>query len=124
MNIILWVLQAALAVKFGSVAYTHGLRPLHPDMQRGRQRFGAAARPLLIVISACTFLGALGLVLPAAIGTLAWLAPPAAALLALLMLPAAGLHVACREKPKVVVSVVLFALAAFVAYGRWGIAPL
>lgn len=124
MHIVLWVLQIGLAVKFVSVAYTHGVRRDHPDMQRGQQRFGTAARPLLIVIALCTFLGALGLVLPAAIATLAWLAPPAAALLALLLLPAAGLHIACREKPKVVGSVVLFALAAFVAYGRWGIAPL
>jgi VIT1/CCC1 family predicted Fe2+/Mn2+ transporter len=124
MNIILWVLQAALAVKFASVAYTHGLRPAHPDMQRGQQRFGTAARPLLIVIALCTFLGALGLVLPAAIGTLAWLTPWAAALLALMMPAAAGLHLACREKPKTAVSLVLLVLAAVVAVGRQVITPV
>jgi hypothetical protein len=124
MNVVLWVLQIALAVKFASVAYTHGIRPVHPDMQRGMQRFGTAARPLLIVIALCAFLGAAGLVLPAATGILAWLTPWAAALLALMMLVAAGFHIACRESPRMVVSLVLFVLAAFVAYGRWVIAPL
>jgi hypothetical protein len=37
-NILLWVLQIALAVKFLSVAYTHGLRPDPEKMQRGNQR--------------------------------------------------------------------------------------
>jgi hypothetical protein len=34
-----------------------------------------------------------------------------------------GFHVACRESPNIVVGLVLFALAAFVAYGRWVTAP-
>jgi hypothetical protein len=41
-----------------------------------------------------------------------------------MMLVAVGFHIACRENPKTAVSLVLFALAAFVAYGRWMIAPL
>jgi len=124
MNIVLWVLQVVLAVKFLSVAYTHGLRPDPAKMQRGNQRFGAAARPLLIVIALAVSLCAVVLVLPAATGAAAWLAPWSAALLAVMMLAALGFHLACRENPKSVVSLVLFALAAFVAYGRWVIAPL
>ena len=123
MNILLWVLQIVLAVKFVSVAYTHGLRPDPEKMQRGRQRFGAAVRPLLVLIAAGALLGALGLVLPAAIEVAAWLTPWAAALLAVMMLAALGFHLVCREKPKSVVSLVLFALSAFVAYGRWVMAP-
>jgi VIT1/CCC1 family predicted Fe2+/Mn2+ transporter len=123
MNILLWVLQIALAVKFLSVAYTHALRPDPEKMRRGNERFGATARPLLILIGLGALLGAVGLVLPAATGTLTWLTPWAAMLLALMMLPAVGFHAACREKPKSVVAVVLVALCAFVAYGRWTIAP-
>jgi VIT1/CCC1 family predicted Fe2+/Mn2+ transporter len=122
-NVLLWVLQIALAVKFVSVAYTHGLRPDPAKMQRGTQRLGAATRPLLTLIALGAVLGAAGLILPAAIGVLAWLTPWSAALLALMMLAAAGLHLVCCESPKTVVSLVLFALAAFVAYGRWVIAP-
>lgn len=123
MNIVLWALQIVLALKFVSVTYTHGLRPDEAKMQRGVQRLGAPARPLLTLIALCTFLGAVGLILPAATGIPTWLAPLSAALLALMMLLAIASHVACRESPKVVVGLVLFALAAFVAYGRWVIAP-
>jgi hypothetical protein len=124
MNIVLWVLQIVLAVKFLSAGFTHGLRPDPAKMERGNRRFGAAARPLLIVIAIAVSLCALGLVLPAVIGSATWLVPWSAALLAAMMLGAAGLHLACRETPKTVVSLILFALAAFVAYGRWVIAPL
>jgi hypothetical protein len=124
MNILLWGFQIVLAVKFLSVAYTHGLRPDPAKMERGNRRFGAAARPVLIGIAVAVSLCAVALVLPAVIGALAWLVPWSAALLALMMLAAAGFHLACRENPRTIVSVVLFALAAFVAYGRFVIAPL
>lgn len=124
MNSVLWVLQIVLAIKFISVAYTHGLRPDAEKMQRGVQRFGALARPLLILIALGTFLGGVGLILPAVTGIVTWMTPWSAALLALMMLVAAGFHVACCERPKIVVALVLFALAAFVAYGRWVIASL
>jgi hypothetical protein len=93
-------------------------------MQQGKTRLGAVARPLLIFVALCAFLGAVGLVLPAASGILTWITPLAAALLALMMLLAIGFHVACRGTRSIVVGLVLFALAAFVAYGRWVIAPL
>jgi len=123
MNIVLWVLQVALAVKLVSVAYTHGIRPDPTKMERGLQRLGAAARPLLTLIAVAAFLGGVGLVLPALTGIMTWLTPLSAAALALMMLVAIGFHVACRETPNVVVGLVLFVLAAFVAYGRWVIAP-
>jgi hypothetical protein len=85
---------------------------------------GAVTRPLLATIALCAILGGAGLILPAATGILTWLTPLAAALLAVMMLLAVGFHLACRETPKIVVGLVLFALAVFVAYGRWVIAPL
>lgn len=124
MNVVLWALQAVLAIKFVSVAYTHGLRPDQTKMQRGRQRLGALARPLLTLIALGAFLGGISLILPAMTGIMAWLTPWSATLLALMMLMAVGFHVACRESPNTLVSLILFALAAFVAYGRWVIAPL
>jgi hypothetical protein len=124
MNVVLWAVQIVLALKFVTVTYTHGLRPDPAKMQRGIQRMGRLARPLLILIALSTFLGGLCLILPAATGVLTWLTPWAAALLALMMLLAVGFHIACRESPHTPVGLVLFALAAFVAYGRWVIAPL
>ena len=87
------------------------------------QRLGAVARPLLTFVALCAFLGGVSLILPAATGILTWLTPLSAALLALMMLLAVGFHIACRESPNIVVGLILFALAAFVAYGRWVIAP-
>ena len=124
MNTVLWILQIVLCLKFVSVAYTHGFRADQAKWQQGMQRFGAAARPLLALIALCAFLGGVGLILPAATGILTWLTPLAAALLALMMLLAVGFHVACRETPNVVAGLVLFALAAFVSYGRWVLVPL
>jgi VIT1/CCC1 family predicted Fe2+/Mn2+ transporter len=124
MSIFLWVLQAVLAVKFVSVAHTHGFRRDKADMQRGIERMGAVSRPLLTLVAVSTFLAAVGLILPAVLRVLSWLVPFSAALLALMVLVGIGFHVICRERPKIVVGLVLFVLAAFVAYGRWMIAPL
>ena len=123
MNVLLWALQIVLALKFVSVTTTHGLRPDETKMERGRQRLGNLARPLLTLIAVGAFLGGVGVILPAATGFLPWLTGWSAALLALLMVFAAGFHIACRESPKIWVSVILCVLAAFVAYGRWVIAP-
>jgi hypothetical protein len=124
MNTILWILQAALCVKLLSVAYTHAIRPDAAAFSQGMQRLGAAAQPLLILIALGTFGVAIALVLRAIIRVPPWLTPAAAALLAVMMLAATGFHLACRETPNVWVSLILFALAAFVAYGRWVLAPL
>jgi len=123
MNTILWILQAVLCVKFLSVAYTHAIRPDAAAFARGMERLGGAAQPLLIFIALGTFGGAIALVLRAVLRVPTWLTPAAAALLAVMMLAATGFHIACRETPNVWVSLILFALAAFVAYGRWVIAP-
>ncbi|MFT3893792.1 MAG: hypothetical protein QM730_19350 [Anaerolineales bacterium] len=65
MNIFLWALQIILAIKLLTVTFNHGLRPDPVKMQRGKARFGSAARPLLLFIAGLTLLTALGLVLPA-----------------------------------------------------------
>ena len=124
MNLLLWALQIILAVKFVSVSYTHGARPDPAKMQKGMQRFGEVARPLLIAIAVCMLLGAIALVLPAATGVATWLTPWSAALLALMMLAAIGFHVICREQADDRGRFDSGRLAAMVAYGRWVIVPL
>ena len=120
MNTLFWALQIILAIKLLTVTFNHGLRPDPVKMQRGRDRFGAATRPLLLTIALLTLLTGLGLVLPAANGFLPFTASAAA----LLMLIATGFHLRCREEPKVWVSLILFAMAAFLAYGRISISQL
>jgi VIT1/CCC1 family predicted Fe2+/Mn2+ transporter len=123
MNVVLWILQIALCVKLLSTAYTHGLRVDEAKMQQGKQRLGGATRPLLIFASLCVLVGGVALVLPAATGMLTWLTPLAAALVALMMLLAMGLHAVCRGARTIVFGLVIFVLAAFVAYGRWALVP-
>jgi len=126
MNVLLWGLQIVLALKFVSVAASHGLRPDETKMERGRQRLGVLARPLLTLVAVGAFLGGVGVILPAATGFRPWLTGWSAALLAVMALCGGGFHMACRESPKIpkiVVSLILCAVAAFVAYGRWMIAP-
>lgn len=124
MNILLWVGQIILCIKFLSVAFTHAFGRDKAEMQRAMEKIGPIAPPLLILDAVGMFVGSLGLVLPVVSASLGWLAPWAALLLAAQILFSIGFHVYARESPKVWVSLILFALAALVAYGRWVIAPL
>jgi hypothetical protein len=120
MNILLWALQVILAIKLLTAAFNHGLRPDPSKMKGGMQSLGALTGPLLKVVALVALLTALGLVLPAVREFL----PLTASFTALLMLIASGLHLRCRVTPKVWVSLILFGMAAFLAYGRGVILPL
>ena len=123
MNNILWALQIILSIKLVSVAYTHGLRQDQKSLQEAIQMIGAPARPMLALVAICTLLGAAGLIIPAALGVMSWQTPWTAAILAGMLLLSIVFHVRGREKPKIWVSLILFAMAALVAYGRWVAAP-
>ncbi|MCP4544774.1 MAG: hypothetical protein GY832_47350 [Chloroflexi bacterium] len=123
MNVFLRVLQIVLALKFVTVTFTHSLRPDETKMEPGTGRLGRLAQPVLHLTALCSFVGAVALVLPGATGVLVWLTPWSAALLALMMLVGVGFHLVCRENPNVVAGLVMCALAAFVAYGRWVVVP-
>jgi len=124
MHIFLWALQIALAAKFVSAGVTHAIRPDEAMLTRGRQRFGRFTRSLLILVGLSAWLAGICLILPGATGVEAWLTPWAAAVLAATNLLAIGFHSVCREPPRIWVSLILFVLAAFVAYGRWAAVPL
>ena len=117
MDIALWIIQIILAIKLASVAFTHGLRHSMPTMQAAIQKMGKLSIPLLYGVAVCNLLGAVGLILPGRIASVT------AAIVAILMLLSIFFHVRSREKPNVFVSVILFILAAFVAYGRWALVP-
>jgi hypothetical protein len=124
MNILLWILQIILAIKFFSTAFTHGLGQGSTKMARGLERMGSYARPVLYLVAVFSMLAAAGLILPAVPGATAWTAVPAAAVLAAMNLLSLVLHRACREKHNLLPNLVLFAMAGFTAYGRWLLAPL
>ena len=124
MNIALWIIQIILGIKLVAVSYTHGLRQSQPTMQAAIRKQGRFSKPLLHIIAVCTFLGTIGLILPGVLGSSTWITPVAAAVLSIMLLISIFFHLKCRENPMIFVSVILSALAAFVAYGRWVLAPL
>jgi uncharacterized membrane protein len=119
MNIALWIVQAVLAVMFGIAGAMKSTQPkakLEPklpwveDYSAGTVRF----------IGIAELAGALGLILPAATGIVPILTPLAATGLAVIMVLAALAHVRRKEPSAIVFNAVLFLLAAFVAWGRFG----
>jgi uncharacterized membrane protein len=123
MNIVLWVLQALLALVFLGVGVSHVFRFDTIKKQPRLKWVMALPRGLLTFIGIAEIAGALGLVLPALTGILPWLTPLAATGLAVMMVLAAGFHASRREYPSIPGNLILFALAAFVAYGRWAVVP-
>ena len=72
------------------------------------------------MIGLAEILGAIGLVLPAAVHVAPILVPLAAVGLALVMAGAAAVHARRKEAPMVAMNAVLLVLAVFVAWGRFG----
>ncbi len=123
MNIVLWILQVLLGLAFLAFGYNHGFNVEKGKDRSGMSWMGAVPRGLMYFIGICEILGGLGLILPALTGLLPILTPSAATLLAIVMLFAAIFHVPRREYPNTVVNIVLLVLTAFVAYGRFVLAP-
>jgi len=124
MNSILWAIQIILGIKMITVSYTHGLRQSQPTMQEAVQKAGRFSKPLLYIISICTFIGTLGLILPGVFRLPAWITPVTGVGLSVMLLFSIFFHIRFRETPKIFVSIVLLAFAVFVAYGRWLLIPL
>ncbi len=119
MNVFLWIVQIVLGAAFilaGVMKSTQPKEKLAPKLP-WVQDFSPATVRLIGIVE---LLGGLGLILPAATGIAPILTPIAATGLALIMVLAALTHVRRKELPAVGVNAVLFALAAFVAWGRFG----
>jgi hypothetical protein len=124
MSIALWSIQIILGIKLITVSYTHGFRQSQPTMQEAIQKMGKFSQPLLHIISVCTFIGTIGLILPGVSESSTWITPVTAVILSIMLLFSIFFHIKSREQPKIFVSVILFAFAVFVAYGRWVLVPL
>ena len=74
-------------------------------------------------IGVCEVLGAIGLILPGLLRIRPGLTPLAAAGLVIIMIGATVISLIGGEITAALVSVVVGLLAAFVAYGRWRVAP-
>jgi putative oxidoreductase len=121
LNIGLWVAQVLLAVGFGMA----GLMKLTtPYEQMVSDATWARSMPeaLIRFIGLSEVAGTLGVILPAATRIKPTLTPIAAVGFVIIMILAAGVHLMHSEPP--IANVVLGALAAFVAWGRFKKAPI
>lgn len=123
MNVLLWVLQIALAVLY----LAGGAYKVFSFDELAKQ-FSALSRGGWRALGVLEMAGAVLLIVPATAGWRPALTPLAAAVLALETLALAGLYARYSRKPTaanpLVWAVVMGLLAAFVAYGRYGPWPL
>ena len=121
MNALLWVLQVLLALHtaMGAVWKFSNSEKTVPSLK-------AIPHGVWLALSAIEIVCSLGLVLPALHGSLAILAPVAAACIAAEMLTFSWLHLRSRESHHgpMIYWLVVAALCAFVAYGRFVLEPL
>ena len=123
MNVALWIVQILLALMFLFHGYTMWF-PSESLSQGGMAYIFAIPPTFRRLIGTAELLAAVGLILPALTGILPVLTPLAAVGLVVLMLSAAIFHIPRREYPNVAFNLILLALAAFVAYGRFVLVPL
>ena len=123
-KLLLWVGQILLALAFLGVGYTHALGFDQASTRPGMTWLAAVGRDRMRIIAILEILGAIGLILPAGTGVLPWLTPVAATALAVLMVLAIVLHARRPDEGRnIVLNVILGAIAALVAYGRFVVAP-
>jgi uncharacterized membrane protein YphA (DoxX/SURF4 family) len=123
MTYVLWIIQVLLALLF---LFTGGMKlVIPPDVLAKMGSPNQIQLPGLFVrfIGVAEVLGALGLLLPGLLRIKPWLTPLAAAGLVVIMIGATALNIAADGVAAGVVPLVAGLLAAFVAYGRWRLAP-
>ncbi len=123
-NSVLWTLQVLVALALPAVGYGHGMGFEQTRMRRGFAWLDAVGKGRMRVIAYLELLGAVGMILPGLTGVLPWLTPTAAACVVVLMILAAIFHLRRPgEGQNTVTNIIFGLLAAFVAYGRFVIAP-
>jgi hypothetical protein len=114
----LWTVQGLLALLFLGLGAMKLASPLD-DLEA---MMGVPGM-LIWFIGAAEVLGAVGLILPGLLKIWTGLVPLAAAGLALVTLGATVLHLTRGETSMALFPLVVMLLSAFVAYGRWQLAP-
>ena len=120
MNITLWVIAGLLAAAFAAAGLMKLAQPKAKLAESGMAWTEDFSEGQVKGIGLVEVLGAIGLILPAALGIAEILTPLAAAGLALTMVGATVVHARRGEKGSIPVTLVLGALAAFVAVMRFG----
>jgi uncharacterized membrane protein YphA (DoxX/SURF4 family) len=118
LNVVLWVLQALLAMLF---MFSGVMKFIMPVAEMTKQ----IPFPgwFLHFIGVAEILGAIGLVLPGILRIRTGLTPLAAAALVVIMIGATAVNLKTGQRPAALTTVILGLLLVFVAYDRRRMAP-
>src|SRR5271167_3814521 len=120
MNLALWIVSIVLAAVFAGSGLMKQFVPKDKLAASGQGWAQDYSQTSIRLIGLAEILGAIGLVLPAAVHIAPILVPLAAVGLALVMVGAAAVHARRKEAPMIAVNAVLLVLALVVAWGRFG----
>ena len=120
MKILLWVLQVLLALAF----LAHGVMLLVPPQAIAEQLNASLPRWFQVFLGVAEVLAAIGLTLPGMTRIQPWLVPMAAAGIMIVMVSATIFHLMRGELSSAMTTIVLLAMATFVAYMRWRVVPI
>lgn len=123
METALWIVQIVLAAAFAGAGAVKLAKPRLELVGMGMGFVEDFSDPAIKTIGAVELAGAVGLVLPPAVGVAPVLAPVAALGLALTMAAAAVVHLRRNEAGELPKNLVLGAAALFVVWGRLGPLP-
>jgi len=120
MNIVLWVLQVLLAVAF----FAHGWLMLAPPPEIAVQMNASLPRWFQVFLGIAEILAAVGLTLPGQTRILPGLVVWAAVGIMIVMVSATAYHLMRAEISSAAVTLLLLAMATFVAYQRQRVLPI
>ena len=120
MNIVLWILQALLALVF----LAHGWLFLSPPPEIAEQMNASLPRWFQLFLGVAEVLAGIGLTLPGLTRIYPWLVVWAAGGIMLVLFSATVFHVVRNEISSAGITLVLFALATVVAYMRHRVVPI
>ena len=120
MNIVLWILQVLLALAF----LAHGWLFLAPPPEIAAQMNASLPRWFQLFLGVAEVLAGIGMTLPGLTRIKPWLVVWAAGGIMIVMVSATVWHAVRGEISSAVVTLVLLAMATFVAYMRQRVRPI
>ena len=120
MNIVLWALQLLLAAAF----FAHGLLFLTPPADIAVQMNASMPRWFQLSLGVAEILAAIGLILPGLTRILPWLVTWAAVGIMVVMVCATIFHLARSEWSSALITLLLLAMATYLAYMRARVVPI